>query len=410
MQSPRRRPDTFILLAAAVFVEAVGIGVLFPLLARIQEARHLPTYGLGLMSGASFFASLAGQVGMARLLDGHRARRVLLAALALAAVAPLWFALAHDLWSLTASRAVGGVAYGIVMPAALRAGTAGIQPDRKGARLGLLSSAQMAGIVLGPLAGVALYSAGSIALPFEVVAAAQAVILLVILAIPGAGAVPADTGPAANGPPAIRPRATSAAVLAVLLVAAASQLPTGLYDALWSRLLTDRGATTLLIGLSLALFGIPFVLLAPVGGRLSARRAPLPWAGAGLVVAACFMASYGIVTAPIAIVVLGIFESCAQAVVVPAGYAATAAIFPDQLAATGQGWFSGAGTLAAGFGAVLAAPAYAAFGPFPVFAGGAAISAAGAVAGVLVWRRARPEPSDPGSQLPAVPLASSTPT
>lgn len=398
------------LLAAAVFVEAVGIGVLFPLLARIQDARHLPTYGLGLMSGASFFASLAGQVGVARFLDGHRARRVLLGALVLAAVAPFWFALGHDLWSLTASRAVGGVAYGIVMPAALRAGTAGVEPDRKGARLGLLSSAQMAGIVLGPLAGVALYSAGNLALPFEVVAAAQAAIMLVVLAVPGAGAVSADPGPAEPAPLPVRPRATSGAVVAVLLVAAASQLPTGLYDALWSRLLTDRGATTLLIGLSLALFGIPFVILAPLGGRLSSRRTPLPWAVAGLVVASGFMASYGIVTAPVAIVVLGIFESCAQAVVVPAGYAATAAIFPDRLAATGQGWFSGAGTVAAGIGAVLGAPAYAAFGPFPVFAGGAAISAAVAVAGVVVWSRARPEASDPGPDLSAAPLVPSAPT
>lgn len=394
------RPGTFVLLAAAVFVEAVGIGVLFPLLARIQAAHHLPTYGLGLMSGASFFASLLGQVGVARFLDGRRARPVLLGALILAGVGPLWFALAGDLWTFTAARAVGGVAYGVVMPAALRAGTAGVPAADRGTRLGYISSAQMAGIVFGPLAGVALYAAGGLALPFEAVAAAQAMILVALLLTPGAGAVtgaaPAsevegDTTPASDPAPptAARPRLGSPAVVAVLLVAVASQLPNGFYDALWSRLLTDRGASTVLIGLSLALFGIPFVILAPLGGRLAGRRAPLPWAAGGLVVAACFMASYGTVGAPVLIVVLGVFESCAQAIVVPGGYAATAAVFPEAFAATGQGWSSGAGTAAAGTAAVVAAPAYAAFGPAPVFAGGALVSALCAAVAVAIWRRPR---------------------
>lgn len=397
-KSRARRPGTFLLLAAAVFVEAVGIGVLFPLLARIQAAHHLPTYGLGLMSGAAFFASLLGQVGVARFLDGRRARPVLVGALVLAGIAPLWFALAGDLWSLTAARAVGGVAYGVVTPAALRAGTAGVAAEDRGARLGYISSAQMAGIVFGPLAGVALYAVGDLALPFEAVAAAQAVILAAVLLTPGAGAV-AVTAPVADGDGntipgpgpgvAVRPRLGSPAVVAVLLVAVASQLPNGFYDALWSRLLTDRGASTVLIGLSLALFGIPFVILAPLGGRLAGRRAPLPWAAGGLVVAACFMASYGMVGAPTLIVVLGVFESCAQAIVVPGGYAATAAVFPEALSATGQGWSSGAGTAAAGAAAVVAAPAYAAFGPGPVFAGGALVSALCAAAAVATWRRAR---------------------
>lgn len=384
-----RRPGTFVLLAAAVFVEAVGIGVLFPLLARIQAAHRLPTYSLGLMSSASFFASLLGQLGVARFLDGRRARIVLLGALTLAAVAPLWFALAGQLWSLTAARAVGGVAYGVVMPAALRAGTAGIASEDRGARLGLLSSAQMAGIVLGPLAGVGLYALGGLSLPFEVVSAAQALIVVALLFTPGAGSVAAgevaDTAGSAG--PDARPRIASPAVMSVLLIAVASQLPNGFYDALWSRLLTDRGASTILIGLSLALFGMPFVLLAPLGGRLANRRAPLPWAAGGLIVAAGFMASYGMVRIPAFIVVLGVFESCAQAIVVPGSYAAVAMVFPDRLAATGQGWVSGAGTAAAGVAALVAAPAYAVLGPGPVFAGGAVVSAVCAAASVRMWRR-----------------------
>ena len=46
----------FPLLCVALSLEALGVGMLFPLLARIQAQHDLPTYGLGLMSGANFFA------------------------------------------------------------------------------------------------------------------------------------------------------------------------------------------------------------------------------------------------------------------------------------------------------------------------------------------------------------------
>jgi MFS family permease len=383
-----RQRLTFVLLAGAVFIEAVGIGALYPLLAKIQAAHHLPTYGLGLMSGASFFAALVTQLVVARLLDGRRARWVLLAGLTLSAVAPLWFSQAHSLWALSASRAVGGVGYGIMMPAALRAGSVGVPADRRGARLGLLSSAQMAGIVAGPLGGVALYELGGLGTPFEVVATASAVILVAVVLTPGVGVVPASDDAKPAGSAAGRPRATALPVVAVLLLAVSAQLPTGFYDALWSRLLTDRGASTLLIGLSLTLFGIPFTVLAPTGGRL-AGRSPLIWAGVAVIVSDAFMASYGVISVPVVIVILGVFEACAQSVAVPAGYAATAAVFPEQWAATGQGWFSGAGTAAAGTAATLAAPAYQAFGPGPVFATGAAVSAASAMVALALRRRAR---------------------
>ncbi len=385
IMGPRHR-TTFALLVGAVFVEAVGIGVLYPLLARIQSDHHLQTYGLGLMSGAAFFSSLVSQVAVARLLDGRRARVVLLAGLAFTALGPLWFSLAGSLWALTAARAVGGIGYGIVMPAALKAGTAGVPSMQRGARLGYISSAQMAGIVAGPLVGVGLYSAGGVAVPFQVVAAGGAAIFAAALLTRGAGAVAPAPVEEANVAPAARPRATSAGVVAVLLLAAATQLPSGFYDALWSRLLTDRGGSTLLIGLSLAVFGLPFVILAPLGGRLGGKS-PLVWGAGGLIVSACFMASYGFITIPAVIVVVGMFEACAQAVSVPAGYSATAAVFPDRWAATGQGWFSGAGTTAAGMAAMVAAPCYQAFGPGPVFAGGAALSAATAVAAAAIWKR-----------------------
>jgi MFS family permease len=408
--SRSRSGGLFPLLCTAVLLEALGIGALFPLLARIQDADHFATFGLGVMSGANFFATLATQVAVGRHLDGRRAPVLLAAGLALGAGASIWFGLASSLWTLAAARALGGVSYGIVMPAALRAAAIGVDPRRRGARLGRVSSVQMAGIVLGPMLGTALASIGGLRAPFLLVGAATAVVLVVLVLLPAGGvvrSVPASAaaglavtaaGPGAAPEPgalevgAQPPRAPSplsATVVALLLLAAASQLPTGLYDSLWSRLLTDRGASSLLIGLSLSAFGVPFVVLAPLGGRLASRRRPLQWAAGGLALSGACMVLYGVLASPLVITGVGLVEACAQAVAVPAGLAAVAASFPDRFAATGQSWFSGAGTAAAGTSALLGAPAYAAFGPTAVFAAGATASVVLALASVATARRAR---------------------
>jgi MFS family permease len=416
--SPGPRDHAFVLLCGAVFFDACGIGALFPPLARIQAIHHLHVYALGLMSGANFFAALAAQLVVGRLLDGERARRVLLVGVMLGSLSVLWFAHGQNLGQLVASRALQGLSYGIIGPASLREAAVGATGERRGGRLGILSSAMMAGIVIGPLVGSVLADVGGVALPFEVIAGLLAAVFVAILfnrparveAAPSgvrlslAGAATDGPGAAATGPgsPAIGPGAAAMdgfpvdrslaagrggaagggrqsagawrAVVALLLLGAASQLPNGLYDALWSRLLTDRGASGLFIGVSLSLFGLPFVALAPLGGRIAERRGPLLAASIALIIADGFMASYGFVPSPVVIAVLGVAEACAQSVAVPGAFAAVARVFSDDRAATGQGWFSAAGTAAAGFAAVLGAPAYGAFGSGAVFAGGAVLS------------------------------------
>jgi MFS family permease len=246
----------------------------------------------------------------------------------------------------------------------------------------------MGGIVLGPLAGIGLAGLGGLGMPFLVLACCLALVLVGLVVTT---ATAAGYERSADGDPPLAPARRPALpsrrpVVALLLLSAAAQLPTGLYDALWSRLLTDRGASSFLIGLSLTLFGLPIVVLAPFGGRLAGRHGPLRVAGAALVIAAGFMASYGFVTVPMAILALGVIEACFQAVAIPGAFAAVAEVFPDDWAATGQGWFSGAGTATAGTAAVLGAPAYGAHGPGVVFGGGALCSIALVGAAVFVGR------------------------
>ncbi len=409
-------------------LEAVGIGVLFPLLAHVQDAHHLPTYTLGLMSGASFFAALVAQLGAGPLLDGNRARPVLLFGVLLGAGGLVWFAFAGGLGGLVGARGLGGVGYGIVSPAALRQASLGVSGERRGKRLGILSSAQMAGFTVGPLFGSVLYAAGGLRVPFEVVGGLLAVAGAGLALLPAPQATrrprPARVAPAhssakhppgwgapsapparAGAPPRGRPLNDGPRVLgerwrelsgievaplvAMLLLAAALQLPNGLYDSLWSRMLTDRGASALLVGLSFSFFGLPFVVLAPLGGRVAERRGPLLAAGLGLLAADCFMAAYGFVPWPILIVGLGVGEACVQSVAIPGGFASVGRVFSDDRIAAGQGLFGGIGTLAAGTAAVAGAPVFAALGGPGAFGGGAAVSAALVVAALVVGRQSR---------------------
>jgi MFS transporter, DHA1 family, multidrug resistance protein len=368
-------------------LEAFGIGMLFPLLARIQHAHHLPTYGLGIMSGASFFSSLLAQILISPYLDGRRARPVMLGGLVLTALAFAWFGASTTLWAFAVSRALGGAGAGICVPASLRAGTVGVDAERRGQRIGRLASAQMSGIVLGPVVGIGLVSIGNLSTPFYVDAVLIGAVA-VALAIMTSGAPVPDLDE--DGRPVVVTRSRRPAwppIIAVLLVSCASQLPNGFYDALWSRLLTDRGGSSLLIGVSLTLYGLPFMVLAPLGGRLAGRHKPITTAAFSLIVASVFMASYGLVRSPVVIAALGIFEACVQSLAVPGVYASVSEVFPDDWAATGQGWASGAGTASAGAAALISAPAYGALGPGPVFVGGAVCSAGFALGSLVLTQR-----------------------
>jgi MFS family permease len=61
-------------------------------------------------------------------------------------------------------------------------------------------------------------------------------------------------------------------VRAALFAAVAFYVTIGFFEATWALLLDDLGASTIAIGLSLSLFTVPMVFLAPFGGRLAQRR------------------------------------------------------------------------------------------------------------------------------------------
>ncbi len=366
-----------VLLVGATIVLSAGNSVVFPLLADLQDAFGLPTWGLGLLSGASFLAGLVAQIVMAPQADRGRARLLLIIGLVLTLGALGWFVVGTELWHFVAARGLEGLALGCFLPAA-RSVVIRADPEHVGQNLGRLSAAELGGFLLGPLVGAVLADQIGLDAPFIALGAAVALALVALLVLPldtgGVG------GATSAGPLAAFELLRHRAVVAAALIALALTLPVGVYDALWARYLDDRGASTLFIGASLALYGVPYVLLAPAGGRLADRFGPVRVAVRVIVMIAPMIVLYGLFRSPWLIMAVSIVEGAVQAAAVPAMQSAMAEATPPERVAAGQGLAGAVGLAGAGVAALGAAPLYGLAGPEVVFVLAGAVTLALGVA------------------------------
>lgn len=348
-------------LFAADFLVAMASGTVFPLLAGLQDAHHLPTYGLGLIAGGSFVGGLAAQVLLAGQADRGRSRPLLVGGLVTACLALVWFALADQLWQFVLARSMTGIALGCFQPAA-RAIAASVNPDAMGHSLGRLAGIELSGFILGPAVASALADAFNLDVPFLAMAVAIAVGGGVVLhkGLPDRAATSTNSR---VSPALLRDRRiASASVLALGLF-----LPVGVYESLWSRYLEDRGASTLFIGVSLTLYGLPFILFSSRGGRIADRVGAQRACLMGIAFVVPVTIGYGLLHSPVAIVAIGLVEGVAAAVAAPASQAYMVQVCPPDRIAAGQGLAGAMSQLAAGLTALGAAPLYDIAGPATVF-------------------------------------------
>lgn len=388
------------------FFLAAGGGVIFPLLAELQDAHGLPTWGLGLISALFFAGSVLGQLVIAPLGDRGQARRLLVVGVVANVAALVVFAVASELWQFALARAVTGLATGIFLPAA-RASLVRADPARAGHLLGRFAGTETGGFVFGPVLGTVIFQGFGLKAPFLVLAAILGGVLVMLVRVPlpgtevvaapavatGDGAAPGRSGGGVLGSiDLLRYRGVVVAVLLQLSVF----LPVGIYDSLWARYLDDRGASTLLIGVGLSLYGLPFVLTAPTGGRLADRLGPVRSATLGMLIVVPATAAYGLIAAPILITGMALIEAVGNATAVPGAQTAMARSCPPNRLTAGQGLAGAVSMVGAGVSAAVAAPVYEAVGPAWLFVGAAAGMALLVVAARVV---------DAWGGVPAVPAA-----
>lgn len=370
-----------ILVAAGAL--GAGVGLVFPLLAEFQDRYGFSAFGLGLISGVSFVAALVSGLLLARLADRGHARTLMVLGLVAAAAALFWFSRATELWQFVAARSLEGLGAGVYLPAARKIATAG-DPLQGGRRLGLLASAEVGGFLLGPALGATLTALVDLWLPFVAVGAVTLLLAVWVarVRLPEVSVDHSPRSPLASITMLRRPPVGAAALLGL-----AAFLPVGLYDALWSRYLTDRGAGTVLIGVGLTLYSVPVVLFSPRGGRIADRLGPVRAATVALLGLAAITGLYGVLRWPLVITALAFLEGFPGAVANPSVQAAMLrACAPEEVAA-GQGLSNAVSQVGAASMALAAPVLYEAAGPVVVFAGVAVLMLATLVGGLALHRR-----------------------
>ncbi|MDE0376444.1 MAG: MFS transporter [bacterium] len=365
LPSPYRLPR--IILLSYIGTLATGIGVIFSLLAVIQDRYGFPTWSLGLLAGIPFAMTLFGNIWLTPLADRGWERRLITLGCILLVASLLWMVFAVELWQWVAARALMGIAEGVSVGAARRV-ILSWSPDRHGQALSSLMVAMLAGILVGPVLGGVLNEIGW-ALPFLVPAAAGVVVLLALPAV----------RPGEYERPAIRlTRRNLTALpgfLSGLLLAASNWLYVGVIDAIWARYMTDLGARPWLIGVGFLVIALPSIVLTPVSGRLSDRVNPIRLGLVAAVMGLPLLAGYGLVSAVLPLLVVGALHSGCWAFVTLPGQAAVARTAPASQAAEAQGLVEAYGFVLAAAGAFAAAPIYEAAGPRSLFVMTAAVVA-----------------------------------
>lgn len=345
-----RRVDQ-VILHLAVAANTIGLGVIIALLADLQEAYDLPTAGLGLVAGAAFITAFIGYVWLSRYADRGHAKTMLIVGTLVGALALVLAAYARGLWTLVFARAMLGFAEGAFVPAARRV-VLDWSPGRPGEVLGRILAASVAGFALGPVIGALLAERFGLRVPFLVPAA---VLLL---------AVPVVTRLRAPEPlPIFEERSflsllSNRLVLAGVVFGAIEFATLGSFDAVWARLLTDQGASTLFVGGSFTLMALPLVVFSVRFGRLVDRKSSALVASFGILAVAPAVLAYGWLNLPVALGAAGIVHAVGSSALSPAAAALVAKGSPPDMVARGQGLLEAVGFLAAAAAAVPSGWAY----------------------------------------------------
>jgi len=359
---------------------AAGGMVVFPLYPALQSSLGLSTTALGVVAATGFVTALIAELLLSPQADHGRARLMAISGVAAMVISLAIAAMSTEVWEFILSKAVGGVGYGLFFPAA-SAVLIRIDPSRAGESLGKLSTAELAGIAVGPFAA-------AIAVTFttpRVILATSAVVVSLAL-YPMVRYFREDE----SALDAARPDQPTLAldllghrrVWGAGMLTVALMVPVGAYDAIWPRYMSDLGASELLIGASYLLFAIPFMLLAAYAGRLGDRLGGGTAFARGIVILVAMFILYGVLTNPWAVTGIGMVESTGQALGFVGAATAMAQTVTHRRAGAAQGLARAMGLIGAALAAAFSGWAYVVGGQQLLFFG-----TAGLVVGIslLAW-------------------------
>jgi MFS family permease len=345
---------------------SLGYGSIYTLLADLRDRFGFSGTQLGLIVAAGFFAGFCAQLFLARYADRGYITFMVRGGVVVAALAMLGCAVATQFWAFVLARLLLGLGSGAVGPA-IRRIVITRDPDHVGTNLGHLASFDVTGFVLGPLIAAITAELFGIRAPFLILAG----VLLAVLAL--TARLDLSAGPVSSNRRVIRGLITTTAMQATLAAAVAFYLTVGMFEAVWAVLLRDRGAETWLIGLTLSLFTVPMIFLAPIGGRVAQRRGPLRVVAVSLTVATVCTFAYGVLPSLWMLLGVSIIHAVADSFTMPGNQVAAALAAPPEQASSAQGLLGATGLAAAGLAGLIAGAVYEHAGRLAACGGTAAI-------------------------------------
>jgi MFS family permease len=377
----QRKLLPYYLLVSVVMMARGGI---FTLLGELKTELGFEEWQLGLMVGLGFFAAFISQIGLARFSDRGYSALMIRIGLFNLAVAMIIMAIAdHILWFVGA-RIILGIGAGCLLPAARRVVVVS-DPKRLGQNLGTLGSFDVGGFLVGPLVAGFLASFVNFRAPFVLFAIAAAAF------VPLVSRLPKDEGQKTEREPVIGPLLALPGVRAMLLVAVGWYAMIGLFEAVWAIMLTDRGAETWMIAVTMSLIMIPMLFLAPIGGRVAQKHGPLRTARFGVILIIPLVISYGWVEHLGIITVIAVFQGAFDSIIFPSTQVGAAMAAEEKLAASAQGLAGATLELTAGTVAIIAGFLYDPLGPRYIWTGAGLLLAFGAISSRVMARKLRAE-------------------
>jgi DHA1 family multidrug resistance protein-like MFS transporter len=379
---------------------SLGYGSIYTLLADLRDRYGFSEAQLGYIVAAGFLAGFVTQLALARLADRGYAPMVVRGGIILAMGAMIGSALATEFWAFLVARLLLGLGSGAVGPAVRRI-VITREPDAVGANLGRLAAFDVAGFMLGPLVAAVVAEAFGIRAPFVFLAAVFIGVLVL------ASRLDLTAGAAGeHAKRALRTLLRRPAIQATLAASVAFYLTVGMFEAIWAVLLRDHGAETWLIGLTLSMFTLPMIFLAPIGGRAAQSRGPLRVVAVSLTVATVCTFSYGVLPSLWMLLAMSHVHAVADSFTMPSNQVAAALGSPPEHLSAAQGLLGATGLAAAGLTGLAAGFVYEEVGRFAVCTGTAVLMVVFLTVALTLGRRDLADtPEMTGTDAPLAPDA-----
>ena len=317
----------------------------------VEQLYGIPPWGLGLISSLAFFTAVISAVLIAPLGDRGLLRALGIFAFATAIIGNVWIGFATELWSLAASRALGGLGVGVFAIVGRKA-LIGETTDGGAEKIGGFVSAAVAGFIGGPALGAWLGDLGGIETPYLAISAALALLaaptIKYLISVPIA--VSERTTISTMLPLFSSPnvRAATAAYLAVFF-------NIGVFDATVDLYLSSLGASNAQVGLILIIVGAPLLFIPRLAGRaVDTSSRTMQYMLMALAIFVPIVLTLGFWEGLLVFTVLATFQTTMESVIFPAANRLVIDEAGAANSAVGTGMLDASGSLAAGFSALIA--------------------------------------------------------